>query len=42
MLVTIEKMLRNIGLAVPKTTKTRYMYKAGDVQARQGTQRLHR
>jgi len=33
-------MLRDVGMAVPKTTETRYG--TGSVQARQGIQGLHK
>ena len=35
-----QKMLRDVGMAVPKTTETRYG--GGSVQARQGIQGLHK
>ena len=33
-------MIRDVGMAVPKTTETKY--KDGSVLARQNTQRLHK
>jgi len=38
--VHFQKMLRDVGMAVPKTTETRYG--GGSVQARQGIQGLHK
>ena len=37
---TFSKMLRDVGMAVPKTTETRYG--GGSVQARQGIQGLYK